>query len=210
VVVYPAGIGQSWNAGGCCGAASAESVDDASFIAAVVHDVLATERGTSARSVFLAGYSNGGRMAYRMACQTPGLFAGIAAVEAVPVDTCPATHLSVPFLTIASTADPLLRITPNSPAKKVDGHPQPDVVGVVAQWRRREGCTPHAQVTVTGAVTRTVWPDCTRHSQIGFSLYRDTGHAWPAGGPRTPSAQAQILDFFRHVAPGAFPPAAGR
>jgi poly(3-hydroxybutyrate) depolymerase len=143
-------------------------------------------------------------MAYRMACDAPSLFAGVAAVEAVPAAACPAAQIHVPLLTVASAADPLLRIGPGGPASVIDGHPQPAVVDVVAQWRRREGCSPAMRTTVIGALTNTVWPDCTAKGQVGLSLYQAGRHVWPAGGPGTPSAQAEILDFFRTVAPGAF------
>jgi len=206
IVVYPAGMGLSWNAGTCCGPAMAGGVDDVSFIKAVVHEVLVTEPGTSPRSVFLTGYSNGGRMAYRMACVAPGLFAGVAAVEAVPAATCPATRLHIPLLTVVSAVDPLLRIGPGSPPKVVDGHLQPDVIGVVAQWRRTDGCSPTTNVTVTGELTTTLWPDCTAHAQVGFSLYQYGRHAWPTGRPGTPSAQAQILAFFNRLRPTVFQP----
>ena len=67
IVVYPAGYGRSWNAGACCGPAHADRVDDVAFLAAVVREVLRGEPGASADAVFLLGYSNGGRMALRMA-----------------------------------------------------------------------------------------------------------------------------------------------
>ena len=45
VVVYPAGSGRlgrrrlTWNAGGCCGYAAAQSVDDVGFALAVLRDL---------------------------------------------------------------------------------------------------------------------------------------------------------------------------
>lgn len=37
------------------------------------------------RQIDLVGYSNGGRLAYRMACDDPGVYDQIAAVKAAPM-----------------------------------------------------------------------------------------------------------------------------
>ena len=68
-VAYPEGVRRSFNAGLCCGEAVVQKVDDVSFIADVVNDLRA--RGASRVSV--VGFSNGGMMAYRVACERPGL-----------------------------------------------------------------------------------------------------------------------------------------
>jgi poly(3-hydroxybutyrate) depolymerase len=69
LIAYPEGVRQSFNAGLCCGDASAYKVDDVSFLSNVVSDLKA--RGASRISV--VGFSNGGMMAYRLACERPDL-----------------------------------------------------------------------------------------------------------------------------------------
>lgn len=63
----------SWNAGGCCGT---EMNDDVHFINDVVADI---RLQTAVTVAYVAGFSNGGMMALRMACQTD-TFAGAASV----------------------------------------------------------------------------------------------------------------------------------
>ena len=79
VVAYPAGIGASWNAGtACCGPASNQQIDDVGFIAQVVRDIGA-KVPIDNRRVYVAGMSNGGMMAFTLACNSD-VFAAIGAV----------------------------------------------------------------------------------------------------------------------------------
>ncbi|MDX6199837.1 MAG: polyhydroxybutyrate depolymerase [Actinomycetota bacterium] len=78
LVAYPEGVRMSFNAGLCCGDAAEHGVDDVQFLSDVVSDLKA--RGAARISV--VGFSNGGMMAYRLACERPdlvdtiGVFAG--------------------------------------------------------------------------------------------------------------------------------------
>lgn len=74
-------IAQAWNAGHCCLHAVRENIDDIGFLAAVRDDA-AWRAGRRVRRLFLAGYSNGGMLAYRFAQLRPGEVAGVAGVSA--------------------------------------------------------------------------------------------------------------------------------
>ncbi len=69
LVAYPEGLRDSFNAGLCCGEAVPMGVDDVGFLARVVADL----RSRGAGRVSVVGFSNGGMMAYRLACERPGL-----------------------------------------------------------------------------------------------------------------------------------------
>lgn len=58
--MYPAAVGESWNAGGCCGPAAKQKVNDAGFMGAP----MARRDPRHRQPVYLAGYSNGGQLAY--------------------------------------------------------------------------------------------------------------------------------------------------
>src|ERR1700761_2414669 len=83
-VVYPVGLGNSWNAGGCCGYASAHNVNDLAFLKALAAKVNPGKQ----RRIDVIGYSNGARMAYRVACTDPALFDAYAIVKGVPQAGC--------------------------------------------------------------------------------------------------------------------------
>lgn len=197
VVVYPDGYGESWNAGYCCGAAHRAGVNDIAFIEDVIASVLHSQPGTSARSVYLAGFSNGGRMALLMACADPGAFAGIAAVEAVPVSSCARTD-PVPIIEIAQTGDPLLTIPADAPPKRIAGRTEITVDTLVGQWRDREGCSARPAVSsyAGGNLRVYSWTGCDRPGRVELAVYRGGAHRWPRGGPSEPSAQQLIWSFF--------------
>ncbi len=194
ITVFPAGWQRSWNAGGCCGVAHRQGVDDTVFLTSVVHRVLATQPDASSRQVYLVGYSNGGRMAMRMACVEPGLFAGLAAVEAVPAAPCAST-VPVPTALVASSADPLLTIATSGARKTMQGYLQPTVGQTVDAWRQLNGCLLSASSVPIGLVTTTQWSHCEGGAKVQYDLYRGGSHRWPVGGGPTPSAQRLIAGF---------------
>jgi polyhydroxybutyrate depolymerase len=203
VFVYPAGFGRSWNAGGCCGIAHAAGVDDVAFLETVVSKVLASQHDTSARRVYLMGFSNGGRMAYRMACLDPGAFAGVAAVEAVPVFQCHRLD-PTPLVIVAQTGDPLLTVATDGHRKTMDGYLEPTVGATVDQWRSMDGCSRVTTTRAVGRVEVTRFEQCRTGGRVEYDLYPGDRHAWPEGHHRTPSAGELIWSFFdRNTLPAA-------
>lgn len=101
IVVYPNGTGaesglpQSWNAGNCCPFAIYEPVDDVAFFDALITK-LSGQYNIDPQRVWVMGHSNGGMMAYRLACELSEKVTAIAvAAGAFMVDTCaPAQPLS--------------------------------------------------------------------------------------------------------------------
>jgi polyhydroxybutyrate depolymerase len=195
VVVYPAGYYSSWDAGYCCGVAARAGTDDVGFLEAVIRQVLRSQPGTSAHHVFLAGYSNGGRMAYRMACQDQGAFAAVAAVEAVPVYDCFHTR-PVSLLVVASTADPLVTVYNDQLAKQVNGHVEMTVADAVAQWRQLDGCQTAHTHSYQGVLSVDTWSHCRAGVRVELAVVPGGSHAWYQGAPGTPSAQQLIWHFF--------------
>ena len=100
VVVYPRGEALSYNAGRCCGLAASRGVDDS---AALIR-MLQVENDLYPQNpsrLYLTGFSNGGMMAYRFACEHPELVAAIGVVAAayvarplcMPTQPVPAMHI---------------------------------------------------------------------------------------------------------------------
>ncbi len=202
ITVFPAGWDRSWNAGGCCGIAQRQGVDDTVFLTSVVSHVLASQPDASSRHVYMVGYSNGGRMAMRMACVDPGLFSGLAAVEAVPAAPCART-VPLPTVLVDSTADPLLTIATTGAKKSMQGYLEPTVGQTVDAWRQLDGCSLAASSEPRGLVTSTLWSNCAGHGKVQYDLYRGGSHRWPVGGVATPSAQSLIAGFL--WGPGSTP-----
>ena len=83
-LVYPLAYRETWNAVGCCSWAANAAVNDLGFIEALVPKV---DPGHT-HPIYVMGYSNGGRLAYRIACTNPTLFDGYAMVKADPIPGC--------------------------------------------------------------------------------------------------------------------------
>jgi poly(3-hydroxybutyrate) depolymerase len=195
ILVYPAGQDRYWNAGACCGTTGA---DDVAFLTAVLKQVLAGQAGADPSRVFLAGYSNGGRMAYRMACERPGLFAAVAVFGAVNAKAC-ADPAPVALLVAAGTADPELTISATGGRHTDDGYLEPTVEQQVEQYRRANGCRAGPTTSVAGTVTSTAWTACGSGDPVQLSLYAGADHAWPVAGGGTPGVAAVIWAFFQQA-----------
>ena len=80
VAIYPE-RGTSWNAGLCCGSAAADLRDDVSWLAGVVELARAKYH---LKTIYLAGFSNGGMMVERLAAERPALSDRFAVWGAAP------------------------------------------------------------------------------------------------------------------------------
>jgi len=196
ILVYPAGYQQHWNAGACCGVAKA---DDVAFLTAVVKQVLSDQAGADPGRVFLVGYSNGGRMAYRMACEQPQLFAAVAVFGAVNAMACPAPA-PMSLLVAAGTADPDVAVTATDTRHAAHGYLEPTVAEQAEQYRRANGCRAAPATTRAGTLTSTTWTGCDSGTQVQLSLYVGGTHAWPAATGATPAMAQVSWVFFRRVA----------
>ena len=98
IVVYPNGTGaesglpQSWNAGGCCPFSTFDFVDDVAFFDQLI-DALTMEYDIDPERVWVVGHSNGGMMAYRLACELSTRITAIGvAAGAMMIDSCSPTQ----------------------------------------------------------------------------------------------------------------------
>ena len=80
IMVWPDGIGNSWNVGRCCSTAQSENVDDVAFTRAIVTTLL-QEACIDTKRVYATGCSNGGGMAFKVACDAADVIAAVAPVD---------------------------------------------------------------------------------------------------------------------------------
>ena len=194
-LVYPAGVGESWNAIGCCGKAAAQNVDDIAFLEALVARV---DPGHE-HPIYLVGYSNGGRLAYRMACSAPGLFDGTAVVKAMPMPGCVVTR-PLSIMQVESLDDPSVPYRPGDPGKE-----SPPATVEVGLLRATDGCEPRSAVSRYPAMTVTTWADCASGARVGFAVYDSGGHNFPPPKGKNPGASSVIWAFFTKTAIAPLP-----
>lgn len=188
-LVYPVGYHESWNAVGCCGKAAADNVDDIGFLKALAARI---DPG-HARPLDVVGYSNGGRMAYRMACSAPGVFDQTAIVKADPMPGCVVTD-SQTILQIAAMDD---YAVPYLPSDK--GRETPPATVQVARLRATDDCGDSKVSRQFGKMVRyMVWSDCADGTRVGFAVYSVGGHNFPPPTEKQPAAARVIWAFFSH------------
>lgn len=185
VVAYPDGLGRAWNAGGgCCGGPRRNDGDDVAFITSAVRDI-AGNVGIDPARIYATGISNGGMMAYKLACNS-AVFAAIGPDSATQLDGCTAPS-PTSVLHIHGTADSLIRYDgqPGAGFASIDGPPVPDVN---AFWRTVDRCAPPA-TTVEGSVTTSA-ADCPGGRSVELVTVAGGGHEWPS------FATQMFWDFF--------------
>lgn len=177
IVAYPDGVGRAWNATGCCGRPARDGVDDVGFVSAVVKDVAANVPVDQNR-VYATGISNGGMMAYALACHSD-LFAAIGPDSATQLDPCPSPH-PTSVVHVHGTADESVRYDgqPGTGIARIDGPPVPDVN---AFWRSVDRCA--APVLATDGPVSTSSSQCDDGRGVTLITIDGAGHQWPGGEP---------------------------
>ena len=196
VVAYPDGEGRAWNTnGGCCGRPGRQNVDDVGLINAVVNDISANV-GVDANRVYATGISNGGIMAYALACNT-GTFAAIGPDSATQLDGCGAPH-PTSIMHIHGTADRLIRYDgePGVGVARIDGPPVPDLNAFLARCRSMRAAGDHHRRT-GDHIDRRLRRKPENRSVVLMTV-DGGGHEWP------PFATAGLWQFFAaHPRPSA-------
>jgi poly(3-hydroxybutyrate) depolymerase len=175
VLVWGAGHMSSWNAGPCCGNAAGQ-VDDLAYLDRLLQ-VTGALQGVDARRVHLAGYSNGGMLAYRYACGRPGRIAGVLVVAGTHTAPCRPTRATA-VLSVHGAEDRSVPLEGTRYSQELRS-PLPPVREAPRQWAR------------TGAGVRTV-------------VLRSFGHGWPTRSSGGYDATGEGWRFLEaHPQPGS-------
>jgi polyhydroxybutyrate depolymerase len=179
IAIYPNGTARRWNLG-------AQGIDDVGYLSALIAALVAEGRADPAR-IYIAGHSNGGAMALRMACARPLLLRGIAVVAM----NAPAT----PFCT---GAGPLAALfihgaeDPIVPAAGLSAGRGPvalaSVDDTLSQWSARNRCSGPAQTRIFDQTAGPQTAEITGYTGCTADLVHirltGHGHEWPGAGPR--------------------------
>jgi polyhydroxybutyrate depolymerase len=180
VVLYPDGVSKAWNGGSCCGIPQRQGIDDVAFIEDLVRHVETVLPVDPAR-VFATGISNGGIMAYRLACETT-LFAAIGPDSATELVDCAGAQ-PVSVIAIHGLADTRVPYAGGmgSGVGHVDGPPVPSVI---AGWRAIDHCG-DPTTTTSGPVTTAI-ASCPAGRAVELITIAGAGHQWPGAKPMSP------------------------
>ncbi|MEM7525756.1 MAG: PHB depolymerase family esterase, partial [Pseudomonadota bacterium] len=182
VAAYPDGERRRWNDG----RARNRGVDDVAFIAALIARLTRDGRADPER-VFLAGRSNGGGMALRIACDRPDLVRGIAVIATNTLsDFRCAQNGPTPAIFFHGAEDPIAPPEGRPPGHRFEATLSADAT--LALWASRNGC---------GAVARSQRIDRLEddasaeildyggcEAPLRYVVISGHGHGWPGARAR--------------------------
>jgi polyhydroxybutyrate depolymerase len=195
-----------WNATDTCCDFDQSGVDDVAYLAGVIAEIQAN-LSIDPKRIYVLGHSNGGFMAYRLACDEAEVIATIVslagATYADQADCSPSAPVSV--VQIHGTADDTIKYEggtiPGAP-------PYPGAEATAQTWAAYDGCneasTPlNAKVDVdadlasgTDPAETTVaeWPGCASGATVQLWTIPDGGHAPTIASSFADTILAFLLD----------------
>jgi polyhydroxybutyrate depolymerase len=197
IVVYPNGSGSSsalsWNAGKCCGYALQNNIDETAYIRQIIADV-GTFVQIDPKRIYASGFSNGGLLSYRLACEMSDTFAAIAPVAGVMLfDQCQPKQ-PVALIDFHGLSDNVVPIGGGGIIPDV-GQPFPPVEDSIAAWVKFDDCVNPPQIEQTTVFTHTSYSSCQSNSAVEFYAIKGIGHSWPS--QYVVQASQKIWDFFK-------------
>jgi polyhydroxybutyrate depolymerase len=208
IVVYPDGQSNTWNVGLPLGG----SWNDVGFLDSLISIFIASYQADPAK-IYFCGFSAGGYMSYRMACESAHCLAAVGSVSGTMVDaisqSCSPSH-AMPIMHFHGTSDGVV-------AYNGGGFSGYSVNQVMQRWKQLDGCQgdslvtalPDISTTDFSTVEKIQYTNCDANAEIILFKITGGGHTWPdnnvlLGGVgainRDINATAELLTFFNaHV-----------
>ena len=210
VTVYPdgtrnwLGLQSGWNAGQCCTAAVKNAIDDVGFLRALIAHV-SSGLPIDRRRIYVAGFSDGARMAYRVGCEMSDEVAAIGVVAGSLVQRDCAPSRPVPLIAFHGTSDDEVAFTDSahSPPAPLRVETPTVVPPAVSFWAASNGCHWSALSHPSPSIHEIRFTGC--RAEVAFFAIEGGRHAWPGGAPdgddgdrptRQLSASAELVRFF--------------
>ncbi len=196
IIVYP-NASRNWNSGlGDSPKWNTQDFDDVEYINKLI-DSLLEQYSIDPNRIYATGYSNGGFMAYKLACQLSHRIAAIATVGGLISTSveanCYPTH-PTPILHIHGTEDTYVPIEGYSGWLTVDE--------TISYWTNFNGCAlsettylPDTNPTDHSHVEKISYSNCNDNSNVIYYKIINGGHTWPGAGPPGYAAGNTNLDF---------------
>jgi polyhydroxybutyrate depolymerase len=184
IVAYPSAI-PNWNSGiGDNPSWPTPNVNDVGFINALI-DTLSNHYSIDLERIYACGYSNGGFMSCKLACQLSHRIAAIASVSGV-LSTSTATSCNpfrtMPVLHIHGTGDSWVPINGTTGWHSVDQ--------TLNYWTNFNNCLqvdttllPDLDPTDGCTIEKITYTNCTNNSDVIYYKVINGGHTWPGAGP---------------------------
>jgi len=191
VVIYPQAVNPrigndppqppQWNAG-CCSGAFDTNVDDVSFIQQLIERT-SGDRSIDPDRIYVAGFSAGASLAYRIACERPERIAAIGAVSGGLLTAGCSFRSDVSILEIHGTNDRLVPYGGCSPTTTPcgpRGATMPPAEQMIARFRDLLAC-PTPSVERAGPVIKTTASPCRGGTEVTLIAAEGGVHMNPIG-----------------------------
>jgi polyhydroxybutyrate depolymerase len=188
-----------WNATEACCDLERTGVDDSAYLHRLLN-LVTSSYSVDTRRVYLVGHSNGGFMAYRMACEHATEITAMVSLAGAATNDASrcAPDRPVSVLQIHGTADRTIL----SEGGAGEGRPYPSVATTLALWRRHNGCGDQADTSATPidldsdlpgpeTIVTTYLAGCRDATRVELWSIKDGGHV-PA---LTADFAPAIIDF---------------
>lgn len=212
LVVFPQGLGvvPAWNTA-VVGKAKRSKADEIAFVKAMLADLQAIFPIDASR-IYAAGFSNGGLLSHKLACELSDTIAAIGVVAGINAEDECLPSRPVPVIAFHGLRDPVVIF---SGAEEIG---LPSVRTTMKDWAVRDACSEEPELLdEKGEVLCEQWPDCRAGAEVVLCTVKEGHHTWPGG--KNPSymgrttrdidASERMWAFFQaHPLPAEVTPAA--
>ncbi|MBU0471623.1 MAG: poly(3-hydroxybutyrate) depolymerase [Nanoarchaeota archaeon] len=206
IVAFPNGASRfkdgrlaTWNAGTCCGHAIESESDDVGYIQKVISDIKAM---TDVEKVYAAGFSNGGMMTYRLACEIPDFFVATASVAGTDnTQECDSSEPS-PIMHIHTLDDPCLPFEGGEGGCALtEDYTFTSVPETFSLWQDRNFCNENkcGRSNMIGGYCDLCTACDKGGGPVKLCVLEEGGHSWLTNPPNVISATDEIWNFFQQL-----------
>jgi polyhydroxybutyrate depolymerase len=185
IAVYPDGLENQWNYVKDVPGYSSMTQDDTAFLLALLDEV-SSRYEIDDKRIYVAGFSNGGFMTQRLACDAPERFAAFASVSAAGFGGMPELCKTPAPLSILLMHGTLDAVIPWQGLVRGNGFMLAPVTDTLAFWSQYVGC--EKEVTDTVLPQKGQSPDtsvtlfsvgCVGENEVLLYAIQGGGHNWP-------------------------------
>lgn len=180
VVAYPNGHLRTWNAGQCCGIARAQNVNDVNYIRTLIKK-LHVDLNIDPDRVYVAGLSNGGMMAYRLASELSDVIAAVAPVEGCMYEQPEEFTGPVSVIAFHGKSDTVVKYDGGTGWVGTYQLKATPVQPTIAYWTKRNQCDTTPIREEDENLVKEVYRNGKNGTEVCLYTIKDGGHAWPGG-----------------------------
>ena len=186
IVVYPNALKPgAWNVGNRENPSRGSTKDDIGFLRAMISD-LKTKFNIDGEKIYATGLSDGGMMAYKVACEMSDVVSAVApvATNEMPSSVWPCNPTEpVSIMHFHGTADPLILYTGGTGTSPLISHDNfPSVETTIDTWKTRNNCNAGPNTIFSNGNAQCIrYSNCDGGSEVDLCTIIGGGHTWPDG-----------------------------